>query len=254
MSILGYKDKHEYTNKNGVTSVVYLMDCMELLKQVPEKYFELAVVDPPYGINVGNMSYTQEENRPCKQKNGTILRVKKLRYKHGDWDKTPPNKEYFDRLFSASSEQIVWGINHFEIENIGQGLIKWNKCVPDGVSFSNYEYAYCSLLNSEVEFIYMWAGMCQGKNLSEPTTQQGNKKLNEKRIHPTHKPIKLYEWLFKNYAKPNDKILDTHLGSGSSRIAADKANLPFVGCELDEDYFYASVKRFNEYSAQQTIF
>ena len=254
MEILGYKDKHEYTNKHGITSVVYLMDCMELLKQVPDKYFELAVVDPPYGINVGNMAYTQEENRPCKQKNGTTLRIKKLKYKHGNWDKLPPDQEYFNRLFSASFEQIIWGINHFEIKNIGKGQIKWNKCVPEGVSFNNYEYAYCSLLTEEIEITYLWAGMCQGKSLSEPTTQQGNKKLNEKRIHPTHKPIKLYEWIFKTYAKPNDKILDTHLGSGSSRIAADRANLSFVGCELDSDYFYASVKRFNDYSAQGTFF
>ena len=122
------------------------------------------------------------------------------------------------------------------------------------MSFNRYEVAYCSLVNYEINIELLWAGMCQAKNLSSPMVQQGNKKLNEKRIHPCHKPILLYLKLIKDYAKPNDKILDTHLGSGSSRIAADKANLPFVGCELDADYFYASVKRFKEYSAQQTMF
>ena len=230
------------------------IDCMEAMAQMKDNEFDLAIVDPPYGINVGKMAYTQEDNRPIKQKNGQILRVKKLKYKHGTWDKEIPPIEYFNELFRVSKNQIIWGINHFDLKNIGAGRIKWNKCVPEGVSFNNYEYAYCSLIMKEVEFVYMWAGMCQGKSLNEPTTQQGNKKLNEKRIHPTHKPIRLYKWLFGNYAKEGDTILDTHLGSGSSRIAAYDMGFNFTGYEIDKDYFDAQDKRFANHIQQGSMF
>jgi len=230
------------------------IDCMELLRETPDKYYSLCIVDPPYGINVAKMAYTQEDNMSVKQKNGTILRVKKSKYKHGDWDKNIPNKAYFNELFRVSKNQIIWGIKYFNLSGIGNGLIKWNKCVPDGVSFNNYEYAYCSLLNKEIEFTYMWAGMFQGKSLLEPTIQQGNKQLNEKRIHPTQKPIRLYKWLLKNYSKPTDKILDTHFGSLSSAIAAHYFGCEFVGCEIDKEYFDASVKRFKEQTIQLNLF
>lgn len=232
----------------------YLGDCIEAMSQMRDNEFDLAIVDPPYGIDVAKMAYTQEDNRPVKQKNGQILRVKKLKYKHGDWDKSSPPQEYFIELLRVSTNQIIWGINHFDIEDIGNGRIKWNKCVPEGVSFNNYEYAFCSFISEEIEFIYMWAGMCQGKSLSEPTIQQGNKNLNETRIHPTHKPIRLYKWLLKNYAKEGDRILDTHLGSGSSRIAAYDMGFDFTGYEIDSDYFKAQEQRFNNHIRQGNLF
>lgn len=223
MEIIGYKDKHEYTNKNGVTSVVYLMDCMELLKQVPDKYFELAVVDPPYGIGA--------ENHAGNVKNGWTQWIKK------EWDSNIPSAEYFKELKEVSTNQIIWGANYMtEFINPSMGWIVWDKGQRD-FSLADGELAWTSFNRALRIFTFARA-----------------KALQEVKLHPTQKPQQLYEWIFKNYAKPNDKILDTHLGSGSSRIAADKANLPFVGCELDPDYFYASVKRFKEYSAQQTIF
>ena len=215
MEITGYRDKHEYTNKNGVTSVVYLMDCMELLKQIPDKYFELAVVDPPYGIGISS--------NPVRQQH-----AKK------DWDNNIPNAEYFCNLFSATTNQIIWGGNYFGLPPT-RGFIIWDKVQPERFSLAMCEYAYSSIQSP--------AKIWKKSVLAE-----------QDKIHPTQKPQQLYEWIFKNYANPNDKILDTHLGSGSSRIAADKANLPFTGCELDSDYFYASVKRFKEYAAQQTMF
>lgn len=234
-------------------------DNMEFMAKVPDKYYDLAIVDPPYGINVGKMAYTQEDNRPVKQKNGAVLRVKKLKYKHGDWDKTTPPQEYWDELFRVSKHQIIWGIKHYNLSGLGNGLITWNKCVPEGVSFNNYEHAYCSLIDHEIEFTYMWAGMMQAKGLGEPFTQQGNKKLNELRIHPTQKPVALYEWILSKYAKPKDKIIDTHGGSGSIAIAVDKANtldntnysLDII--ELDKDYYNDSLNRFNQYKSQQTL-
>ena len=224
MEVLDYKDKHEYTNKNGVTSVVYLMDCMELLKQVPDKYFELAVVDPPYGI--GKDGQKESSGKHGGRKAHAIK----------GWDNEKPNKQYFDLLFCKSNNQIIWGANYYpEYLKGSMGWLFWDK--GQDLNQSDGELAYSSF-NIALRRIVM--------NRVEL--------LKEGTVHPTQKPIKLYEWQFKNYAKPNDKILDTHLGSGSSRIAADKANLPFVGCELDSDYFYASVKRFKEYSSQQTMF
>lgn len=232
MEIIGYKDKHEYTNKNRVTSVVYLMDCMELLKQVPDKYFELAVVDPPYGIGYarGKNGWGICDNRP------TLDDVK--------WDKCIPDKEYFDLLLKTSQNSIIWGGHYFTDKlPVSKCWIVWNKISDtDNKSvFADADLAYTTFNKVVKMYIKRSMGFISD-------TKDGN------RIHPTQKPSELYEWIFKNYAKPNDKILDTHLGSGSSRIAADRANLPFVGCELDPDYFYASVKRFREYSAQQTMF
>jgi site-specific DNA-methyltransferase (adenine-specific) len=228
-------------------------DCMDLMRETPDKFYDLCIVDPPYGINVAKMAYTQEENRPCRQKNGSVLRVKKLKYRHGDWDRMPPADEYFDELIRVSREQIIWGVDHYNYSFPHNGRIKWNKHTPDGVSFNTYEYAYCSLINGEVLFDYLWAGMCQAKSLKEPLIQQGNKRLNEKRIHPCHKPINLYKWLLKTYATPDMKIIDTHLGSGSSAIAAYDFGCDFVGCEIDKEYFDAAVKRFNTHKLQGTL-
>jgi site-specific DNA-methyltransferase (adenine-specific) len=118
------------------------------------------------------------------------------------------------------------------------------------MSFSKYEVAYCSLIDEEIELPLLWAGMCQAKSLSEPMIQQGNKKLNERRIHPTQKPVLLYKWLLKNYAKPEFKIIDTHLGSGSSAIATYDFGCDFVGCEIDKEYYDAACKRFDNHKLQ----
>ena len=228
---------------------------MEYMATVSDKYFDLAIVDPPYGIDVAKMAYTQEENRPCRQKNGSILRVKKKKYKHGDWDKMPPDENYFIELLRISEHQIIWGVNNYVFSFPSTGRIKWDKHVPEGMSFNRYEYAYCSIIQHEELFHYLWAGMCQAKSLKESTTQQGNKKLNEERIHPTHKPVNLYKWLLKNYAKPDFKLLDTHLGSGSSVIAAYDFNIAeFIGTEIDKEYFDAAVKRFEIHKMQQKLF
>ena len=261
---------HELSNKHSnpncakpllgdcaFTSDVYLMDCMELMAQYPDNYFDLAVVDPPYGINVSKMSYTQEDNRPVKQSNGSILRVKKLKYKHGNWDNLPANELYLNELKRVSKNQIIFGINYMDFHLKG-GRIVWNKLVPDGVSFSDCEIAYCSLQNKVTNVYYMWAGMFQGiycgTDVRKSLLQQGNKKLNEVRIHPTHKPIKLYDWIYSKYTTEGMKILDTHLGSGSSRISANKANLHFTGCEIDKEYFDKSVKRYDDFVSQVRLF
>ncbi len=238
-------------------STVFNEDCMTVMARYPDKYFDLTVVDPPYGINVAKMAYTQEDNRPCKQSNGTTLTVKKKKYKHGDWDNKAADESYLNELLRVSKNQIIWGINYMDF-HIKGGRIVWNKLVPEGVSFSDCEIAYCSLIE-RVEIVhYRWAGMMQGmycgKDVQKALIQQGNKQLNENRIHPTHKPTTLYDWIFKRFSTTGMKILDTHLGSGSSRIAAHKHNLEFVGCEIDAEYFAAQEARFKEFTSQLRLF
>jgi site-specific DNA-methyltransferase (adenine-specific) len=206
-------------------SIVYNADCMDIMKGYPDKYFDLAVVDPPYGINVNmNMGVRKGEKRKHQSK---------------DWDKESPNEDYFIELFRVSKNQIIWGANNF-IDNLTNktGWIFWDKVITGDVPFSAGELAWTSF-------------DCALKKVAIPI--QTNY-LEEKRIHPTQKPIALYDWIFKNYAKPTDKILDTHLGSGSSRIAAYKSGLSFVGIELDRDYFEAQEKRFNTFKSQLRLF
>lgn len=195
----------------------------------------MAVVDPPYGIGMSNSNKRTKPSRP-----NSYTKYKDFRYHEANWDNERPSKEYFEQLFLSSDNQIIWGANYIcEFLPSGKGWIFWNKINGLDNCFSDGEFAFSSKgVQSKYFECSAFHNLSGGKD----------------RIHPTQKPVALYEWIFKNYAKPNDKILDTHLGSGSSRIAADKANLPFVGCELDPDYFYASVKRFKEYSAQGTFF
>lgn len=210
-----------------INSEVTNEDCMALMARYPDKYFELAVVDPPYGIGAAKQIDLGKSN-------------KKAKHKTKDWDNAIPNAEYFAELFRVSKNQIIWGGNYF-IEHLKNTrcFIVWNK--ENGTNnISDCELAWASFKTS----IRMYSGhIFKGIGNSNYVT-----------IHPTQKPIKLYDWIFKKYAKPTDKILDTHLGSGSSRIAAYKNKLHFVGCELDKDYFYAQEKRFNEYIKQLTLF
>lgn len=232
------------------------IDCMKATREMGDNQFDLAICDVPYGIGVGKMSYLSETKTTVKQKNGTRLnpRKNKTPYQEKDWDVSVPLQDYIDELMRVSVNQIVFGVEYAEWVGIGEGRIKWNKGVADGMSFKKYELAYCSLINDTVQLNLLWAGMCQAKSLKEPMTQQGNKKLNEKRIHPTHKPILLYKKLLLDYAKEGDTILDTHLGSGSSRIACHDMGFDFTGYEIDHDYFQAQEKRFNNHIQQQSLF
>lgn len=244
--------KHE-NEKNGVKSVIHLMDNMELMKQYPDNHFELAIVDPEYGIGASSPS-----DKPCivKQRNGSFLNVDKPKYMKKQWDKTVASGVYFDELIRVSKHQIIWGCNYYNYI-FGSGRIAWNKLNGESDQLG-CEIAYNST-NTRTDIVnFMWAGMMQGLYIGFDTNkalkQQGNKALNEKRIHPTQKPVKLYEWLLMNYAKEGDKILDTHLGSGSSRIAAYNLRFDFTGCELDEDYFNDHVKRFEQHIKQLKLF
>jgi len=212
------------------------IDCMEYMKGLEDNAFDLAIVDPPYGI--GESGGNESRNR-----------VKTNNYVKKNWDKSSPSPEYFIELRRVSKNQIIWGANHF-MQSLQLGSpcwIVWDK-INGASDFADCELAYTSFLKAVRLFKYEWNGMMQGG------IGRNDKMRKEKRIHPTQKPVKLYEWLLANYAKEGDKILDTHLGSGSSAIAAHYSGFEFVGCELDEDYYKAAKARFNKETAQLDIF
>lgn len=219
-------------------------DCMELMKEFPDGYFDLAIVDPPY---------FKEAARAGKF--GTPGVCSKTGVKRGgysgfkSWE--VPGIEYFDELLRVSKEQIIWGINYYAILNLGPGRIIWDKC-NTASSFSDAEIAYCSSIRGTRIIKYMWNGMMQGKQ-SDGEIPEGNKKLNEKRIHPTQKPVALYQRLLGTYADPAASILDTHLGSGSIAIATHYAGLHLTACELDPHYFSAASERIKRETAQMTL-
>lgn len=224
------------------------IDCMDYMARLPDKAFDLAIVDPPYGRGEDGGT---NRCHSVKQKNGAVLRCIDGGYENKDWDRAPPTKEYFDELRRVARHQIVWGANYMPV-NLQGGVIVWDK-VNDGSDQSGAEIAYCSM-NQRIDVVrYMWRGMMQGDSVGS-MRQQGNKTLNESRIHPTQKPIKLYEWLLQQYAQPGIRVLDTHLGSGSSAIAAHYFGVDFVGCELDTDYYNAAKKRFEQATAQLAMF
>lgn len=208
--------------------IAHNMDCMEAMREMPDKAFELAVVDPPYGIGVDGQKKTFNKNPKHDRKE----------HKHKNWDSHIPDAEYFDELFRVSKNQIIWGANYFVKHlTVGhKGWIIWDKGQP-GLTMSDCEIAYSSF---DVP-TRIWV-----KNRVEL--------MLEGTIHPTQKPIKLYEWLLTRYAKQGDKILDTHLGSGSSRIAAYNLGFDFVGYEIDTDYFNAQEERFKKHTAQIRLF
>jgi site-specific DNA-methyltransferase (adenine-specific) len=233
-------------------------DCMDVekgLPSYPDNHFDLAIVDPNYGIGESSSDF-ESRNRPVKQKNGGYLNAPNRKYKQKSWDEKPPPKEYFDELIRVSKNQIIWGVNYYDY-NFDSGRIIWDKLNGDN-DFSDCELAFCSLHKSTRRVFYMWGGMFQGlyctKCFNKANIQQGNKKLNEKRIHPTQKPIKLYKWLLKQYAKEGDLILDTHVGSGSSLIAFTQEGFDFRGYEIDQEYYKSSCERIIIETSQTSIY
>lgn len=223
-------------------SIVYNMDCMDAIRKMPDKCFDLAVVDPPY--------FSGPEKRGHYGKEGGGIGGRRNYEVSPAWN--IPTQEYFLELLRVSKSWIVWGCNYFDF-HFPPGRIVWDKCNGES-SFSDCEIAATNCHVSTRLFRYMWNGMMQGKSIAEGSIMQGNKKRNEIRIHPTQKPVSLYVWIFSRYAKPGCKILDTHLGSGSSRIAAYDAGLDFTGFEIDKEYFEKQEERFAAHTVQCSLF
>ena len=210
------------------TSDVYLEDCVKALKRFNDNHFDLAIVDPPYGINASKGTW------------GSSNKGKVTDYGKKDWDKAIPSDEYFLELQRVSKNQIIWGGNYFGLKPSSCWLV-WDKL--NSADFADCELAWSSFESAVRKFTYRWNGMLQQ-----------NMKDKEIRIHPTQKPVALYDWILQKYAKPNDLILDTHLGSGSSRIAAYKGGFNFVGFEIDQEYYEKQEKRFNDFKSQLRLF
>ena len=215
-------------------SIALNIDCMEYMSTLPDKAFDLAIVDPPYGIGEsGANNHTRSK-----------LAVAKDYKPFAGEDLKAPDKEYFEQLMRVSKNQIIWGANHFisRFNRDSSCWIVWDKQNGEN-DFADCELAWTSFESAVRKFEFRWAGMLQE-----------NMKNKEVRIHPTQKPIALYEWLLIKYAKEGDRILDTHLGSGSSRIAAYNLGFDFVGCEIDKDYFDKQEERFARHTAQTSLF
>jgi len=206
---------------------------MELMARYEDNYFDLAIVDPPYGI--GESQRKRENTKSNKWKNPT----KKI-HNPKQWDLKTPTQNYFCELFRVSKNQIIWGANYMT-QNLppSMGWIFWDKKNGDS-DFSDGELAYSSFKKGLRKFEWLWNGF--------------QKQRPEIRIHPTQKPVKLYEWLLINYAKEGDKILDTHLGSGSIAIACHNLGFDLTACELDKEYYEAAIKRIEQHKAQIRMF
>ena len=194
-----------------MTSEVFNTDCLEYMRTLPDKAFQLAIADPPYGIDINS--------------SGRLVKEKGREYK--TWDTSAPDKEWFDELQRVCDHFILWGANHYidRIPVCSKAWVVWDKNQPEALSF-----AMC-----EMELT----------NFNTKTAKIVRTQSSEERIHPTQKPVALYAWLLKNYAKPGDRIFDPMMGSQSSRIAAYKMGFDYVGCELDKEYFDKGCERFN---------
>lgn len=216
---------------------------MEVIKELPDLTYDLAIVDPPYFSGPERRQfYGSEVSRTCVNR----------RYYHKSDKWQVPSQEYFTELFRVSRYYIVWGCNYFNFL-FSPGRIVWDKC-NGASSFSDCEIAATNLFNSVRLYPFMWNGMIQGKSMTEGRIMQGNKKLNEKRIHPTQKPVALYAWLLTKYAKEGWKILDTHLGSGSIAIACDELGFELLGIEIDKYYYDAALQRLKNHQCQLKLF
>lgn len=216
-------------------------DCNTAMREFPDKFFDLAIVDPPYGIGEGNKKNKTRSSYTGFGDNKKWVQAKD--YGGGEFDFSIPDSSYFSELFRVSKNQIIWGANYMvEYLPPSMGWIFWDKDNGD-CDQSDGELAFSSFKKGLRQYTFRWHGLLQQ-----------DMKNKEERIHPTQKPVALYKWLLHNYAKPGDKILDTHLGSGSSRIAAHDMGFDFWGYELDKEYFEAQEKRFKQHVAQLTLF
>jgi len=213
-------------------------DNMELMARYEDNHFDLAIVDPPYGIGASEMN----------------MGTGKKKWKKGKrWDKNIPKKEYFEELKRVSINQIIWGVNYFEGNKLEGGRIIWNKLGKNigrrkpAPSFSECEIAFTSFHKTIKMYSYTYIGNVQGNDYQILWS-------NTNKIHPTQKPVKLYEWLLMNYAKEGDKILDTHLGSGSIALACHNLGFDLTACELDTEYFNKAIERIEQHKSQLRMF
>lgn len=237
------------------------VDCNDYMKGLKDRAFSFVSADPPYFKKVGKMGYFGA--------NQSSINVKRGQYNIPNWDQQLPTIEFYNEMKRIGENWAIWGANYYDfigpvhktprraelaqwLADHPTGWIVWDK-VNGESDFNDFELCYTSFNMPTVKFTFMWNGMLQGASLSRPDIAQGNKKLNQKRIHPTQKPIQLYEWLF-SHSTFSGPILETHAGSFSAGIAAHRLGIDLTGCELDPNYYKAACKRFKEQTAQQKLF
>lgn len=225
-----------------MNSIVFNEDCMIGMARFPDKYFDLAVVDPPYFSGPERRSYYGSE---VSTKN-----VRRVKYPVVEkWE--VPGADYFHELERVAKRYIVWGCNYFDYR-FAPGRIVWDKCNGSS-TYSDCEIAATNIHDSVRLYRYMWNGMMQGKSVDEGHIMRANKATNDVRTHPTQKPIDLYRWIFRTYAKEGQRILDTHVGNGTSRRAAWDYRLEFIGFEIDKTYYDIQELYYNEHTAQMRM-
>lgn len=224
-----------------------------LMSRYPDNYFDIAIVDPPYFSGPEKRKYYgNSTGNSFHSKTGVKQKIKRVEYSTSDWSEQIPDVKFLNELIRVSKHQIIFGINYFEFGDYHPGRIVWDK-VNNEYSFSDCEIALCTKHESVRLVRYMWNGMMQGESIHNPTKQIGDKRNNEKRIHPTQKPVKLYEYLLDRYTNEGDKVLDTHLGSGSIAIACHNLNRQLVASELDDEYFKSAVRRIELHISQSRL-
>ena len=204
------------------------MDCLEAMKQMDDNQFDLAIVDPPYGIDLANMNMGAGKSKKSSK-------IENRKWKSKDWDKETPSDEYFNELLRVSKNRIIWGGNYFNLPPCPHYII-WDKEIPNGLSFADCEMAWTSFKKAPRMFRY---------------SAYKDKKL---KFHPTQKPVKLYEWILDNYANEGEKILDTHLGSGSIALACHNRGFDLTGFEIDSEYYEKAIERLRVHQSQLTMF
>lgn len=219
-------------------SIVYNVDCLEYMKSLPDKYFDLSICDSPYGIKADK----RQANRGGKRHGNALCESKS--YAESDWDLEAPSREVFDEILRVSKNTIIWGANHFisKIPYDSSCWIVWDKDNGNN-GYADCELAWTTFNTAVRKFKYKWHGMLQE-----------NMKNKEVRIHPTQKPVELYGWLLRTYAKEGWTIFDPFLGSQSSRIAAYELGFDFYGCEIDERFYKEGCKRFENHIKQLKLF
>lgn len=222
-------------------NTAYNGDLLDYTRELPDKCIPWVLTDPNYGIKEHGGT---NRSHYVKQKNGSKLYVTDGNYEKKSWDNEAISEEVLKEIIRVSENQIIFGVNYFPF-NPGPGRIVWDKC-REGDDQSDCEIAYCSLIDRVDKIVYMWRGMMQGKSIEEGNVQQGNKKLNEKRIHPTQKPVKLISYILKKYIPEGTLIADFFLGSFSHAIACNNMGNPWIGTEKDKEIYDEGYERYNK--------
>ena len=233
----------------------FLSDCVAYMRGLPDNHFDLGHADPPYGIGEDTAANNKRGGH-VKQKNGTRIWVPATDFGDEAWDQSPPGEEYFTELFRTCRQVILWGANYYDFPQkvTSSGLIVWNKGRRKAAGMGDAEVAWTNLFSSVRIVDYLWDGFQQGRSKKHPLAPRGAKADNERRLQNGHKPVLLYEIMIERFYKPGWKVFDSHLGSGSHRIACENLGVEFVGTEISPARYARAEHRFHAHLSVQKLF